>query len=118
MAQGLAYAHRQGIVHRDLKPENILCFDSPTSTTYKMTNFGIAKFIGLSGQAKTSIGSPAYMAPEQFYDRYSFQSDIYALGIVFCKQPLGLKSRGFATTTRTPMALRVARLNQGGLLRP
>ena len=83
VARGLVYAHRQGIVHRDLKPENILCFANGETTTYKIADFGIAKFVGIAGKAHTSIGSPAYMAPEQFYDQYDFKTDIYALGIVF-----------------------------------
>ena len=83
VARGLVYAHRQGIVHRDLKPENILCFANGETTTYKIADFGIAKFVGIAGKAHTSIGSPAYMAPEQFYDQYDFKTDIYALGVVF-----------------------------------
>lgn len=82
VASGLCHAHAEGIVHRDLKPENILVFRRPVGDAYKLTDFGIAKFIGLHSKAVTSIGSPAYMAPEQFYDEYDLKSDIYGLGVV------------------------------------
>ena len=82
ITRGLVYAHEQGIVHRDLKPENILGFSNGTTLTYKIADFGISKFIGAMGKTSTSVGSPVYMAPEQFYDRYGLKSDIYALGVM------------------------------------
>lgn len=91
-ARGLVHAHGQGIVHRDMKPENILMFRrdgmGPTGTEklgdwlFKISDFGIAKYIGLQNKTMTSIGSPAYMAPEQFYDEYDLKTDIYALGAI------------------------------------
>ncbi len=82
VARGLAHAHRNHIIHRDIKPENILIFGRSHRELYKITDFGVAKFIGLTNKAMTSIGSPGYMAPEQFYDEYDLKSDIYALGIL------------------------------------
>ena len=85
IAQGLEYAHQEGVVHRDLKPENILLFlqQDPGKRLYKIADFGVAKIIGPNQKTATSIGSPSYMAPEQFYDSYDITSDIYALGIMF-----------------------------------
>lgn len=85
IVQGLEYAHAQGVVHRDLKPENILIFSGPTpdQLVYKIADFGVAKLLGPTQKTATSIGSPSYMAPEQFYDSYDLSSDIYALGIIF-----------------------------------
>jgi serine/threonine protein kinase len=85
IAQGLEYAHLEGVVHRDLKPENILLFlqQVPGKRLYKIADFGVAKIIGPNQKTATSIGSPSYMAPEQFYDSYDITSDIYALGIMF-----------------------------------
>jgi serine/threonine protein kinase len=87
VARGLAYAHQQGIVHRDLKPENILVFARPDGRrVHKIADFGIAKFVGMQSHTMTSIGSPAYMAPEQFYDQYGLRTDVYALGIMMFEQ--------------------------------
>lgn len=88
MAQALQYAHELGIVHRDLKPENILVFGGGQST-YKLADFGIAKYVGIHNRTATSIGTPCYMAPEQFYDEYGTASDIYALGVVLFEMSQG-----------------------------
>ncbi len=93
VAQALAYAHSHGVVHRDIKPENILL----SSGTAVVTDFGIAKALQLSrtvdadGDASrgitrtgTSLGTPAYMAPEQAAgDPDTDQrADLYAWGVV------------------------------------
>lgn len=80
---GLNFAHKEGIIHRDIKPENILVFQENDRIVYKISDFGVAKLLGPNQKAATSIGSPAYMAPEQFYDSYDFKTDVYGLGIVF-----------------------------------
>ncbi|MFC2172399.1 protein kinase [Acidobacteriota bacterium] len=73
------YAHKQSVLHRDLRPANLLV--APDGTL-KITDFGIARLLDRSEFARTRIGSPPYMAPEQFRGRTVFQSDIYSIGVV------------------------------------
>jgi serine/threonine protein kinase/formylglycine-generating enzyme required for sulfatase activity len=90
-AAGVAAAHRQNIVHRDLKPLNIMICDGvPVAEGLKILDFGLAKIksgelLGSFVQAKTTglMGSPFYMAPEQWSDdEPDARADIYSLGVI------------------------------------
>jgi eukaryotic-like serine/threonine-protein kinase len=91
VGEGVQAAHRIGIVHRDIKPLNIMLQDdlSP-SEGVKVLDFGLAKIksgelLGSFVQAKTVglMGSPMYMAPEQWSDdEPDLKADIYSLGII------------------------------------
>ena len=94
VARALAYAHAQGVIHRDIKPENILL----SGGAAVVTDFGIAKAIsaartvdgpspaasdGTLTQVGSSIGTPAYMAPEQAVgEAIDARADLYAWGVV------------------------------------
>jgi serine/threonine protein kinase len=91
IAAGVGAAHRQNIVHRDLKPLNIMVQDDvPIAEGLKILDFGLAKIksgelLGSFVQAQTSglMGSPFYMAPEQWSDEEpNARADIYSLGVI------------------------------------
>jgi serine/threonine protein kinase len=80
VGRGLYYAHRHNIIHRDLKPENIL-FNAQGQAL--LADFGIATTLSAESVIHaTIIGTPSYMAPEQFFGTVSKESDQYALGCI------------------------------------
>jgi serine/threonine protein kinase len=87
-ALALDKTHRANIVHRDLKPANLfLCEDDEGPSRIKVLDFGIAKLMeegGTQANATRAMGTPLYMAPEQFKSksRVSPATDIYALGMM------------------------------------
>lgn len=98
VAAGVGAAHRQNIVHRDLKPLNIMLQEGvPAAEGLKILDFGLAKIksgelLGSFVQAQTSglMGSPFYMAPEQWSDdEPDARADIYSLGIILYQMLAG-----------------------------
>jgi len=88
---GIAAAHRQNIVHRDLKPLNVMIQDGvPVREGAKILDFGLAKIksgelLGsfIAAQTTGLMGSPFYMAPEQWSDEPpDARADIYSLGVM------------------------------------
>lgn len=82
-------AHTRDIVHRDLKPQNILL--TPDGTA-KVTDFGIAVAFAETSLTQTNsmLGSVHYLSPEQARgSKATFQSDIYAMGIIFYEMLTG-----------------------------
>src|ERR1041384_7454438 len=95
---GIAAAHRQGIVHRDLKPLNIMIQNGiPIPEGAKILDFGLAKIksgelLGsfIAAQTTGLMGSPFYMAPEQWSDEPpDTRADIYSLGVMLFQMLAG-----------------------------
>ena len=95
---GVAAAHRQGIVHRDLKPLNIMLRPGePPAESLKVLDFGLAKIksgelLGsfVAAQTQGMMGSPFYMAPEQWSDDdIDVRADIYSMGVILYQMIAG-----------------------------
>jgi serine/threonine-protein kinase len=89
LASALEAAHAVGIVHRDLKPENVFLVpdpDVPGGERVKIIDFGIAKHAKGEEQERTAtgivLGTPMYMAPEQWDRIADPRADIYSLGVM------------------------------------
>ena len=83
--RGVEHAHEATILHRDLRPANVLISESGV---VKVADFGTSKFLEKS-HATTVIGSPPYMAPEQFQGRAVLASDIYSVGVILYQMLTG-----------------------------
>ena len=94
IARALEYAHRQSIIHRDIKPANVLITETGAPM---LSDFGVAKVLSESDETYEltgtgmGVGTPEYMAPEQFQGQSDSRADIYALGVVMYEMITGRK---------------------------
>ena len=91
----LSAAHAAGVIHRDLKPGNIFLVARPHPAV-KILDFGISKFDGAQGASVTTntgttLGTPAYMSPEQVRGSRQLNSttDLYAVGALLYRMLSG-----------------------------
>ena len=101
------HAHRAGILHRDLRPGNMLVSESGL---LKVTDFGTSRFLEIAAHGTTVIGSPPYMAPEQFHGKAVFASDVYSVGVTMYQMLTG------ALPYETPAPADIERLMRGELV--
>lgn len=106
MLEAVQAAHQAGVTHRDLKPENLMVGEQGV----KVMDFGLATASGtaritLSGD---TVGTPRYLAPEQFTQGGGDHSDQYSLGVVFFEMLTGVTP----FQGENPMAVLLLHLNE------
>ena len=109
IANAVDYAHRQNVIHRDLRPGNVLISEQGL---VKVADFGTSRVLEIAAHGTTVIGSPPYMAPEQFHGKAVFASDLYSLGITMYQMLTGV------LPYETPSPAELARLMTGELVSP
>src|SRR5256885_2500738 len=96
----LDYSHRQGVIHRDIKPANIIVL---ADGSVKVADFGIAHIeTSNMTQVGTTLGTPAYMSPEQIMGLpVDGRSDLFSAGVILYQFLTG--PRPFSGTSTTTM---------------
>jgi len=109
ICNAIDHAHRAGVIHRDLRPGNVLVTEQGM---VKVADFGTSRFLEIAAHGTTVIGSPPYMAPEQFQGKAVFASDIYSLGVTMYQMLTG------SLPYNTPAPGDLDRLMRGELTAP
>jgi serine/threonine-protein kinase len=88
VTEGLSEAHARQVVHRDIKPSNIIITGQGV---VKIVDFGLAKLASSPSltAAGTTVGTAAYMAPEQAAGRGDYRADIWSVGVVLYEMLCG-----------------------------
>jgi eukaryotic-like serine/threonine-protein kinase len=109
ICNAIDHAHRQGVIHRDLRPANVMVTENDM---LKVADFGTSRYLEIAAHGTTVIGSPPYMAPEQFHGKAVFASDIYSLGVTMYQMLTGVLPYD------TPSPSDLERLMNGDLVTP
>ena len=82
IAKAVSWVHEHGLMHLDVKPENFLVQRNSNVIEVKLMDFDLTRDAGDNGPYR-QMGTPAFMAPEQFIDKLAFPaSDVFAFGLI------------------------------------
>lgn len=109
ICNAVEHAHRHNVLHRDLRPANVFVTDRGL---LKVGDFGTSRVLEIAAHGTTVIGSPPYMAPEQFEGRAVFASDLYSIGVTMYQMLTGVLPYD------TPAPADLVRLRRGELVTP
>lgn len=94
LSRGYMALHTADIVHRDIKPANIFVEVTTQGAKLKLADFGCGKAV--ENIILTSLcGTPFYMAPEVYDEKYDFRADIWSLGLVLYECLFGSTNKEF-----------------------
>eukprot|EP00258_Populus_trichocarpa_P048205 XP_024464224.1 CDPK-related kinase 5 isoform X5 [Populus trichocarpa] len=78
----IAFCHLQGVVHRDLNLENFLYTSKEENSKLKVIDFGLSDFARPDERLDDIVGSICYVAPEVLHRSYSFEADVWSIGVI------------------------------------
>ncbi|PIE04218.1 MAG: hypothetical protein CSA76_05430 [Spirochaetales bacterium] len=119
--RALSFAHAKGVIHRDIKPANILI---SSTGEVKLTDFGIAQNQAVDSDSLTregmTLGTPSYMAPEQFRDAGAVdeRADVYSTGVLLYECLTGVKPFAGASLPEMLERIRKGRYERLRKVRP
>jgi eukaryotic-like serine/threonine-protein kinase len=112
LCEGLAEVHEAQVIHRDIKPNNILCCGFAEDEIFKLSDFGIARPVGVEATFGAAVlGTPGYVAPEQSFSDLGGlgpHSDVFSLGALVYFALTGEHYFKAGTPVQTMMAARSA----------
>ncbi|KAK9800898.1 hypothetical protein WJX73_008296 [Symbiochloris irregularis] len=82
MVTVVEHMHQLGIMHRDIKPENFLLTTEDDSAVIKLADFGLSTYYKPGQRFNQIVGSAYYVAPEVLRRDYSFEADMWSLGVI------------------------------------
>lgn len=88
--KAILFLHKNKIVHRDIKPENILFSMPGKYESLRVIDFGLS-VTSAKGKDKYRVGSPYYMAPEMLEGSYTFETDVWSMGVILYVMMTGLQ---------------------------
>ena len=109
IANAVEHAHKSSVIHRDLRPANVFVTERGL---LKVGDFGTSRFLEIAAHGTTVIGSPPYMAPEQFHGKAVFASDVYSVGVTMYQMVTG------ELPYNTPAPSDIEKLMRGELVTP
>lgn len=109
ICNAVEHAHKHNVLHRDLRPANVFVTEKGL---LKVGDFGTSRVLEIAAHGTTVIGSPPYMAPEQFEGRAVFASDLYSIGVTAYQMLTG------TLPYDTPAPADLVRLKRGEMVEP
>ncbi|CAI5465125.1 unnamed protein product [Closterium sp. Yama58-4] len=107
----LIHSHSLGILHRDVKPENILLCSPASCSSIKLIDFGVATVLPEGAQCNEAAGTPEYMAPEVYDEKYGFGADVWGAGVSLYVMLSGIPPFWESTNRSLEQAIRNKKLS-------
>ncbi|CAI5985502.1 unnamed protein product [Closterium sp. NIES-65] len=111
LLEALIHSHSLGILHRDVKPENILLCSPSSCSSIKLIDFGVATVLPEGTLCREAAGTPEYMAPEVYDEKYGFGADVWGAGVSLYVMLSGIPPFWESTNRSLEQAIRIKKVS-------